>query len=111
MENKRNRDENDMYDKKRGDPSATAGLGPHPDQNNLDQDGKQKKAPDSKEDEKKRKKEEERRRKEEEKEKVNRYVKVTKLEEIWHSSSVGSSGAWDARNTKIGPCVQHVLKS
>ena len=77
MENKRNRDENDMYDKKRGDPSATAGLGSHPDQNNLDQDGKQKKAPDSKEDEKKRKKEEERRRKEEEKEKVN--YKVTKV--------------------------------
>ena len=34
-----------MYDKKKGDPSATAGLGPHPDQNNLDQDGKQKRAP------------------------------------------------------------------
>ena len=50
VQNKKNQDENDMYDKMKGDPTATATL--------------------SKEEEKKRKKEDERRRKEEEKEKV-----------------------------------------
>lgn len=31
-----------MYDKKHGDPTATAGLKGHPDQSQLDKDGKQK---------------------------------------------------------------------
>ena len=44
LENQGHPDEKDMYDKRKGDPSATMGVGQYPDQNNLE-DGKRRRGP------------------------------------------------------------------